>query len=82
MDLKEAQRIYRNAISAGLSLDDDYPRGALVSIVEAADRAQMNPQSIWRLIRRGELRAFGRRGALRVSMEELLPQHQPNRKST
>jgi hypothetical protein len=37
----------------------------------------MNEFTVWKLIRQGKLQAYGRRGALRVSVDELLAPYEP-----
>jgi hypothetical protein len=51
----------------------------LVSIPQAAFMAGLHPNSLYRMIRRGNLRAFGRRGFLRISLRELLAPRTPGR---
>ena len=67
MDLKQAGATLRNAIRPA----------DLCSVRDAAMRARMNEYTLWRLIREGKLRAYGRRGALRVSLDDLLSPHEP-----
>jgi hypothetical protein len=52
----------------------------LISVREAAMRAQMNEFTLWKLIRQGKLKAYGRPGALRVSLSDLLAPYDPKGK--
>jgi hypothetical protein len=70
MDFKQADSTLRNAIRP---FD-------LCSVREAALRARMNEFTVWKLIRQGKLKAYGRPGALRVSVDDLLPLHEPKGK--
>ena len=67
MEIREAENILRR-----LARPTD-----LVPVSEAAVRARLNPFTIWKLIRNGTVRAYGRRGSLRVSLAELLPEYKP-----
>jgi hypothetical protein len=44
----------------------------LVSVPEAAAIARINPRTIWKKIRSGDLTAYGPRKCYRVSISELL----------
>ena len=70
MDLKQAGATLRNTLRPA----------DLCSVREAAMRARMNEFTIWKLIRQGKLRAYGRPGALRVSLDDLLPEYTPKGK--
>ena len=70
MDINQAGRVLRDAIRPA----------DLCSVREAALRARMNEFTIWKLIRQGKLRAYGRPGALRVSLDDLLPEYTPKGK--
>jgi hypothetical protein len=52
----------------------------LFSVREAAMRAHMNEFTLWKLIRQGKLKAYGRPGALRVSLGDLLAPYDPKGK--
>jgi Helix-turn-helix domain len=67
MDLKQADSTLRNSIRPA----------DLCSVRDAAVRARMSEFTVWKLIRQGKLRAFGRPGALRVSVDDLLAPYQP-----
>jgi hypothetical protein len=67
MDVKQAASTLRNVVRP-------YD---LCSVREAALRARMNEFTVWKLIRQGKLQAYGRRGALRVSVDELLAPYEP-----
>ena len=43
----------------------------------AAVLAGMHPKSIYRLVNAGRVRCFGRRGAYRISLSDLLPEVEP-----
>jgi excisionase family DNA binding protein len=43
------------------------------SVATAATLLRLNPASIYKWIRNGEIPAFGRRGCYRVRIEDLLP---------
>jgi hypothetical protein len=45
-----------------------------MSVMEAAAIARMCPKTLHRLIREGKIRAFGRRGATRVLLADILPE--------
>ena len=49
----------------------------LVTVPEAARRAQVSPRTIWGLIRAGVIPAWGTPKCYRVSMDYLLPRVQP-----
>ena len=49
----------------------------LVTVNEAARRAQVSPRTIWGLIRAGIIPAWGTPKCYRVSMDYLLPRVQP-----
>ena len=70
MDLKQAASTLRNAVRPS----------NLCSVREAALRARMNEFTVWKLIRQGKLRAYGRPGALRVSVDDLLAPYEPKKK--
>jgi hypothetical protein len=67
MTLREARQV----------LDDHRPTD-LLTVQDAALVVRMHPGAIWRLIRQGKLRAYGRPRALRVSLADLLPVYDPN----
>ena len=67
MDFKQADATLRNAIRPT----------DLCSVRDAAARARMNEFTVWKLIRQGKLRAYGRPGSLRVSLDELLAPYEP-----
>jgi transposase len=46
----------------------------LMKIREAAEMADLNPQSIRRWIREGRIKAYGWKGSLRVRVTDLLPE--------
>jgi hypothetical protein len=48
-------------------------------VTEAAARTRLNPFTIWRWIREGSIKAYGRPGCLRVSIADLLPEFDPKR---
>jgi hypothetical protein len=70
MDFKQADSTLRNAIRPT----------DLCSVRDAALRARMNEFTVWKLIRQGKLRAYGRPGALRVSVDDLLTPYKPKEK--
>jgi hypothetical protein len=72
MDLKQAEGTLRNAIRPT----------DLCSVRDAAALSRMNEFTIWKLVREGKLKAYGRRGALRISVDELLApyEYEPKRK--
>ena len=70
MDLKQADGILRGAIRPA----------DLCSVRDAAARARMNEFTIWKLIRQRKLRAYGRPGSLRVSVDDLLRPYEPKEK--
>ena len=45
-----------------------------MSVMEAAAIARMCPKTLHKLIRQGKIRAFGRRGATRVLLSDILPE--------
>jgi hypothetical protein len=45
-----------------------------MSVMDAAAMARMCPKTLHRLIREGKIRAFGRRGATRVLLADILPE--------
>jgi hypothetical protein len=67
MDLKQAEITLRRSARP---LD-------LCSVSEAAARARLNPFTVWKWIREGHIKAYGRPGSLRVSVADLLPEFQP-----
>lgn len=52
----------------------------LCSVRDAALRARMNEFTIWKMIRQRKLKAYGRPGALRVSIDDLLRPYEPKGK--
>jgi hypothetical protein len=56
----------------------ELPPADLVSIHDAAIFADIHKVTLWRMIARGEVRAWGRRNYFRVSISELLPQVKPH----
>jgi hypothetical protein len=67
MDLNQAGKVLCTAIRPT----------DLVPVAEAAMRAHLNPFTVWKLIRLGKVRAYGRPGSLRVSVTDLLPEYTP-----
>jgi len=51
----------------------------LVSVTEAAARARLNPFTVWKMIRQGKILAYGRPGALRICVADLLPEYRPQK---
>jgi hypothetical protein len=49
----------------------------LCSVSEAAVRTSLNKFTIWKWIRAGSVKAYGRSGCLRVSVADLLPEFDP-----
>ena len=49
----------------------------LLPVRMAAVAADINPYTVWKLIRTGRVRAYGRPRALRVALEDLLQPHSP-----
>jgi hypothetical protein len=49
----------------------------LCPVAEAAVRAHLNAFTVWRWIREGRIKAYGRPGCLRVSLADLLPEYDP-----
>jgi excisionase family DNA binding protein len=50
-----------------------FDTGEFLSVATAATLLRLNPASIYKWIRNGEVPAFGRRGYYRVRIEDLLP---------
>ena len=55
--------------------------GGLWLVSEAAALARISPKTIWTAIRAGTIPAFGRRGCIRVRLEDVLPRYVPARAS-
>lgn len=72
---------FDQALARMLKPSDDGPRipDDLRPIPVAAVLADLQVKSVYRLVEQGKLPAYGRRGALRVSMHDLLPPVEPRR---
>lgn len=53
-----------------------------LTVPRAARLACVSPWSVWRMIRQGRLRAFGRVGMYRILLTDLLPEVQPRGKAS
>ncbi len=76
MKLKDVMNEVRRAATpqrAALPLD-------LAPVREAAAAFQINPFTVWKLIRQGKLRAYGRAGSIRVSLADLMPEYAPHKR--
>jgi hypothetical protein len=53
------------------------PPSGLMRVSQAASILGLNPETIRKRIRRGQLTAWGRRGTLHVALADVLPQFDP-----
>ena len=53
--------------------------GYLVTVKQAAERTQLHPKTVYRLISEGKIRAWGLRGRYLVWVPDLLPPVEPKR---
>jgi hypothetical protein len=77
MTFDEAKRTFQEALRVARTPAPATRPCDLYSVAEAAAMARMDKRSVWRLIRTGKLRAYGWRGALRVSIDDLLKEYVP-----
>lgn len=52
--------------------------GKLITVQKAAELTGFSRDCLWRRIRQGRLRAYGRPQAYRVSIDDILPQAEPS----
>ena len=67
MELKQAENTLRRAVRPS----------DLCPVTEAAVRTRISPFTIWKWIREGRIKAYGRHKCLRVSVADLLPEYSP-----
>jgi excisionase family DNA binding protein len=70
MELKEARRV----LSQTFRRDEPSIRYGLFRIPHAAQILGIHPETIYRRIRRGQIRSYGYRGTRRVRLEDVMPE--------